>query len=232
MADGTVTFVFMGDFTLGTEFVRQCETRRVNQLYPFELLEDFLSDGDVLFLNLEGPIYHKYLERRHVDLALSNSPEVITFATRRKAVPVFGLANNHIMDYGEGGLEHTRSVLDERKIAYVGAGPNSSESDRPATIDCNGKRIAFLAYALPTIGALAAEENKPGCAPLANVQKIVETIAELRKRTDIICVSLHWGHEFFSYPSPEQVATVSFCLPSSSTTSKLPERETKTSCKS
>jgi poly-gamma-glutamate synthesis protein (capsule biosynthesis protein) len=75
------------------------------------------------------------------------------------------LANNHIMDYGEAGLEKTMKTLGLAGIKYLGAGKNLSEAMRPLIIDDMFK-VAFIN--LTTVFTLQsrATSSKPGVAGL------------------------------------------------------------------
>jgi len=207
MSDDKIKIVFLGDITLGGEFLSHCEKHNLNHLFPFTLIKPLITDADILFLNLEGPINNGTEMSQGVSLPLSNSPEIINFLSDQKTTRVFNLANNHIMDYGYKGLESTQTLLSSNGIYHLGAGKNSYESNKPLVFECKDRRIAFLAYTIntPYIGAITADPNQPGCASFKDISETTELISELRKHVDIVCVSLHWGYEFFSYPSPEHM---------------------------
>ena len=121
-------------------------------------------------------------------------------------VDIVSLANNHSTDYGGSSLEISRQHLGHRKIATVGAGMNISEARRECVIEKNGLRLGFLAYASthPWVGAIPAEVEQPGVAPLepASMEADVLRISE---EVDCLIVSLHWGKEFMHIPPPENI---------------------------
>ena len=59
---------------------------------------------------------------------------------------VLSLASNHAMDWGEEALMDTIELLREKGILTIGAGSNLQEARKPAVIERNGIRVAFLAY--------------------------------------------------------------------------------------
>ncbi|MBN1974568.1 MAG: CapA family protein [Sedimentisphaerales bacterium] len=191
---------------LGGEYISHAEKKDYELLHPFRLIEPHFSDVDIVLANLEGPLFEGSNRRPDVTSLLSNHPAIIDFL-KNKSICVLNLANNHTMDYGPEGLEQTIDFLEEHGIYFVGAGRNEIEANREVIIELKGKKIAFLAYTTNErhVGSVLAGPNTPGCASLAYFEYIVEKISDLKKTADIICISLHWGYEYFSFPSPDQI---------------------------
>ena len=164
-------------------------------------MDPYFSDVDIVLANLEGPLFEGSSRRPDVTSLLSNHPAIIDFL-KNKSICVLNLANNHIMDYGSEGLKQTTDLLKEQGIYFVGAGKNEIEANREVIIELKGKKIAT---AERHVGSIIAGLDSPGCASLANLNEIVKKISNLKQTVDIICISLHWGYEYFSYPSPDQV---------------------------
>lgn len=117
-------------------------------------------------------------------------------------VNVASLANNHIADYGAKGLEDTISVLEEQGIKWVGAGWTPNEASRPLILEKNNHRIGILALAQPEISA--AKNGKWGAGVLDD-DVAIKKIQALSKEVDLAIAYLHFGVEFFEYPTPHQV---------------------------
>ncbi|MEE9533307.1 MAG: CapA family protein, partial [Acidimicrobiia bacterium] len=79
---------------------------------------------------------------------------------------VVSLASNHAMDWGEEALMDTRELLEGMGIQTVGAGPNLEEARRPAVVERQGIRVAFLARCSVLRDGYAATQAKGGVAPL------------------------------------------------------------------
>lgn len=170
-----------------------------------DLLSDFydiFSDSDLFLANVEVP------------LTDSETPLWTHFRTlkaKRKTgkflgdigVNIASLANNHIADYGKRGMVDTISVLEEQKIAWVGAGWPPEEARRPLIFEKNGQRIGILALAQPEISA--AKNGKWGAGVLED-RFAIEQTKLLRQKTDITIAYLHFGIEFSEYPTPNQVS--------------------------
>jgi len=112
------------------------------------------------------------------------------------------LANNHVLDWGRGGLRDTLEVLKRMQIKTSGAGATSGEAAEPAVFDLAEKgRVLVFAYASPTSGTpweWAATPTSAGVNLLLeltedSVAKVCSEIARARRKDDIVVVSLHWG---------------------------------------
>jgi poly-gamma-glutamate capsule biosynthesis protein CapA/YwtB (metallophosphatase superfamily) len=201
-----IKITLLGDLFLGGDYIEAVRSESGNPLAAFRHILPYLSGTDILFVNLEGPIVEGGNVRPNVYSVLSNSVDVLELLSHGK-ICVINLANNHIMDFGPEGLYKTQSTLSSRGINVFGAGKDIDEAKKAVIIEHGNRNIAFLGFTSSErhINAVIAENNKPGCATYHDVNEIVTRIRELRKKSDIICVSLHWGYEYYLYPSPDQV---------------------------
>ena len=121
-----------------------------------------------------------------------------------KTVPfhIACLANNHCLDYGPEGLEHTLWLLREAGMVTVGGGLNDQEAHRPLVHEFKGAKIAILN------GAEGEEsssiEGSPG-ACVFEVHEFEGRIAQLRSQADIVLVIYHGGRERSPMPPPYMV---------------------------
>ena len=123
---------------------------------------------------------------------------------RRAGIGLVSLANNHVMDYGIGGLSSTLDALSRAGIHAVGAGINRHEACSPLFVDVGGRRIAFLARSSVIVSAPTyAGDDVPGVAFLDPAETI-STIRSCRSQADLVILLIHWGLEEYSYPSPTQ----------------------------
>lgn len=139
------------------------------------------------------------------------------------AVPfhVMTCANNHIVDGGYRGLADTLEVLREQGIATTGAGMNAKAALRPAVVERDGIRVAFLACAsIFPVGYEARDERpglaavrirthystpdptfwEPGARPLIttsadpdDLRRLGQAIKDARASADLVVVACHWG---------------------------------------
>jgi len=108
------------------------------------------------------------------------------------------------MDYGNVGLEDTLTALDDAGVPYSGAGADATEARKPALLEVNGLRIAFLSY--NGVGeATFAGASSPGVAR-ADVVWVRQDVASALTLADIVIVSLHDGTEYQDAPTATQRA--------------------------
>ena len=119
-------------------------------------------------LNLEGTIdcsEFSKIEKRGPNLS---SDKAILDVFKELNVVAVTLANNHIMDYGEEGLKHTISLLEENNIKYTGAQKNLDLAIKPIVLNCNNKDIAIYSFGWNIEETIYATKNTAGCAPRNN----------------------------------------------------------------
>jgi poly-gamma-glutamate synthesis protein (capsule biosynthesis protein) len=134
---------------------------------------------------------------------------------------VVSLASNHAMDWGPDALIDTAELLRARGIEVVGAGCNLNEARRPAFVERNGVRIAFLAYCSVLRNGYAAGHDSPGVCPLrvhtryepvdyqpgvpprvvtapdeADLAAMIGDIKWAKDQARFVVLSLHWGVHF------------------------------------
>jgi poly-gamma-glutamate synthesis protein (capsule biosynthesis protein) len=131
--------------------------------------------------------------------------EDLVRAVAAAGVTTVSLANNHMFDCLAEGFYRLRRLLDDLGITYFGAGDNLQEAAAPAIVQVRGVRVGFLGAADPRTGPSGfAGPSVPGVAPLKTAD-LVERIRRLRAEVDHVIVSLHWGEERLSIPSPAQI---------------------------
>jgi poly-gamma-glutamate synthesis protein (capsule biosynthesis protein) len=112
------------------------------------------------------------------------------------------LANNHVLDWGYGGLSETLDALRKADIKTTGAGRALAEAVEPAAIEVAANvRVLVFAFGEPGSGVpkeWAATEARPGVSLLPEVSSrsasLVAAMVHARRRAgDVVVVSVHWG---------------------------------------
>ena len=196
----------MGDIFYGGDCLKKNNNKEKQFYAIFSDFLELLTGCDILVANLEGPFFRSNYRRSDVTVHLWNDPEIMKLFRYAKAT-IVSLANNHIMDYGREGLENTVSILHDNGIYYAGAGQNIREAEKPAIISVNGKRIGFLCLTSESsnIGSIIAGNETEGCASYDDRETVIDRVRKLSSELDAVCVILHWGMEYYQYPSPDQV---------------------------
>lgn len=112
------------------------------------------------------------------------------------------LANNHVLDWGAGGLAETLDTLADIGIASAGAGRSLQAAQAPAELALAGHgRVLVYACGMASSGiprTWAAGPGRPGVNLLPDlsartVDGIAQAIGAVRRRTDVVVFSIHWG---------------------------------------
>ena len=166
-----------------------------------------LEEADILFGNLESAPSEKgsVVTRNASVRAPKNSLKAIVSA----GFNVMSVANNHFMDHGVEAMQECLQLLRDAGIAYAGAGMNVYEALRPAFVERNGTRIAFLAcnYFFPNLWSISgAAKGRPGVAPiyteaeldpphvyLPHLEAVKAEVVKAKAEADLVVVSTHGG---------------------------------------
>ncbi len=170
---------------------------------------DFLPEirsADLAVTNLEAPLIEHGKPRAKTGPAIKSKPECIA-SLSFAGFNLLTLANNHIMDYGEEGLNSTLDACKKHGLAFVGVGQNLEEAKAPYVTEIQGIRLAILNIAENEFGT--TQGTRPGASPLNPVQNFRD-IQEAKAQADCVIVITHGGHETYPLPSPRMKATFRF----------------------
>lgn len=154
----------------------------------------FLSQPDVMFANLEGPVSDKGTDRHNL-YSFRMDPKTIG-VLRDAGIDVVSFANNHVGDWNREAFEDTVTRLKEGGIISCGAGMNKEEAARPAIVQQdNGYRIGYLCFSdVPPTGVIATATSSG--IILASDPDLATIISNAKKEVDTLIVSFHWGVEY------------------------------------
>jgi poly-gamma-glutamate synthesis protein (capsule biosynthesis protein) len=169
-------------------------------LYPFERVAGLLQDADVTVANLECALTDRGMEQVKA-YTFRVSPR-FAGGLAEAGIDVVSLGNNHTADYGPEGVADTLAALDAAGVTHAGAGMDEAFARRPALVQTQGLRIAFLSYTDIMENTFAGPDSA-GVA-LASVDAIDADVRAARATADVVVVSLHSGVEYTDAPQPDQ----------------------------
>ncbi|MDR0270604.1 CapA family protein [Paenibacillus sp.] len=189
-----VTIHFVGDMIFSGKVETLLEQKGYS--YPFTYLGDTFKKDDLTLGNLETPVTTGGVSAKNKQFVFKASPKALD-ALHAAGMDVVNLGNNHILDQGEVGLLDTIKYLEQSGIEYVGAGKTAARAYQPQFFKRGGMTIAVIGcsrvYPEPN---WAAGDNKPGVASAYDkASRVVSSIAEARKKADLVIVMAHWGIE-------------------------------------
>ena len=162
-------------------------------------LQSLFEEADYTILNLETPLTDERNEIVKAGPCLIAPTKCIN-GLKKINSHFYTLANNHILDQGEQGLESTIRCFKENGIEYSGAGKNIDEAKRAFVKDINGIKIGIYCCAEHEFSI--AGEKKYGANPYDCLYSF-DHVSDLKKSADIVIVLFHGGKEHYRYPSPE-----------------------------
>ena len=170
----------VGDIMMGTDYP-SLKLPKKDGKDLFEEPKGILRKADIVFGNLEGPLYEGGTPAKKV-----KERESYVFRTPPRYVKnlveagfnVVSLANNHAGDFGDKGMFSTKKALDAAGIKY------SSKAGEVAEFEINGLKLGLAAFSFG-----------PPPRSIVYPERALEEIDLLSKKYDLLILSIHGGKE-------------------------------------
>jgi poly-gamma-glutamate synthesis protein (capsule biosynthesis protein) len=156
------------------------------------LVDELLADADLVCGNLEAPF-----SGQHPAHGLRADPSTVA-ALRR--LDVVSVANNHIRDCGDAGIEQTLVTLSDAGIRAIGVGRDEAEALAPVVLTVGSLRVGFIGCAARSLLPRGGQSGHVLGALESPV--LMRTLGEWRAELDALVVSVHAGNERVPYPPP------------------------------
>ena len=203
-APGAVTLTVVGDVML---------TRGVpDPAAALAPMRDRLRAADVTVGNLESTLSTRGAPTQGGD-SFGGSPALVPLL-ERAGFDALSLANNHSGDYGEQALLDTMATLRRSRVAPFGAGADVAAAARPAYVERDGVRFAFVGFnaigetprATATGAGALSLRMPPRTGPLvpADLARVSGVVRAADRRADMVVVLPHWGTQYTHRPEPVQ----------------------------
>lgn len=168
----------------------------------FKQVKPFIDSADIAVANQETMIGGKELGLS--SYPLFNSPFEIGDALKNAGIDLVTLANNHTLDKGEQAIQTALDYWDQIQMPYTGAFQSFEDQEEIRTLTKNDITFSFLAYSYGTNG-MPVPKDKPYLINLIDLTIIQQDVKEAKELSDVVVVSMHWGNEYESLPSPSQL---------------------------
>jgi poly-gamma-glutamate capsule biosynthesis protein CapA/YwtB (metallophosphatase superfamily) len=179
-------------------------------------------EADILFCNLETVVAdEQYLPAHDTMRRFPRTDERILASYLNAGINAMNVANNPALYHGRETFVRSLDVLDAHGVVYGGGGRNLTEARRPAIIESNGTKVAFVCrVSVCPIDAGATDDRPglayfriatayeprnrhfevPGSAPIIHtipnpddLAALDEDIRAAREQADVVILSWHWG---------------------------------------
>lgn len=169
-------------------------------------LKALFSLSDFNMVNLECPLSKCGTPISKSGQNYRGNPEMIRLLTYL-GVSGVTMANNHIRDFGDFGIEDTLDLCLINHIKTVGAGITLEKARSPLYLSIKGRRVAFVNVAEQEFSN--AMPTRAGANPLDLISLLTD-LQKARKKADHIILIIHGGLELTHIPSPQSVRLLRF----------------------
>ncbi|MBN1217146.1 MAG: CapA family protein [Candidatus Lokiarchaeota archaeon] len=192
---------FIGDLALNGLIVEKKELNHSR----FKEVSKLLKTMDLNISNLETPIIvHGNINptKKLNGVILGTEKNILMDILKYININCVSIANNHIFDYSDNGIEETLQCLNSLKIKWNGIREKGTKNIC-TIVKKNNLRIGFLAYVDLSTNPKILSDSKYELNVL-NVKNVIQDIRESRHDCDLLIVSLHWGKDYSNYFTKEQ----------------------------
>ena len=169
---------------------------------PLRKIAPLMAASDIAFVNLESPYSDRgrYFE---TGLIFHAPPETIA-GLELAHIAIASTANNHSRDCASHGVEFTVAWLRAHSIEPLGSSESEARTHEGVILARNGVRFGFLGYTFDQQNGNWRDID-PRIA-VADPATVCRDVTALRKRADVVIVSMHHGVEYVPKPTKAQIA--------------------------
>lgn len=162
---------------------------------PFANSAAWLQSADLALANLEGVFA---TEGQPLPLSGGEAlvfPQEAARQLQAAGFDLLGLANNHALDLGCAGLEHTQAVLAAAGILPLGVLAPGESASEARYLERKGLRLAFLAFnTVPRPEGAAGSDTWRSAG--WDAAPALAAVRQASEQADAVIVSIHWGFEY------------------------------------
>ncbi|HRV75813.1 MAG: CapA family protein [Candidatus Nomurabacteria bacterium] len=200
------------DSTHLTDDNKSVDLAMVGDMLPHETVTNAArkSDGGYDYLKLISPELQKVFKKADLrfcnqesvssaELAVSGYPAFNAPLDFARDINVFGCnlistANNHAADKGLAGIKGTLNAWDKlNPLAISGMHRSVEEAEKLQVTDKNGIKIGFTAF--NEFNNINLPPSETGVNMLSDYRLLDQQVKNLREKSDVVIVSVHWGSE-------------------------------------
>ena len=178
---------------------------------------EVFKQADFGFVNLETPVAP--VKSRGTRAFMFNAPVALVESLKANGVKIVSFANNHVFDQGHVGFSESLEHLKEQGMLFAGAGGSAEDAWKPVILEKNGIKVGWLGMTRWLNGNRNPEKaGEPHVAffPYAGLSMgapgrdeagVLEGVKKAREACDVLVISIHWGTEYATAPSAQDVET-------------------------
>ena len=182
-----IDILFAGDFNPPSD----------GELSYSEDLLSALKAKDFSIVNLETTLTRSNQSISKIGKTFKKDPRLIG-TIKNGYFDAVSLANNHIRDYGDDGVNETQQTCWKEGIYTLGAGMNAKAARKPLVVNLKGVKIGFLNYCEDEFNG--SWTNRAG-GNVFDVTECYHDIRTLKPTVDHLFVIYHGGIEHHPVPA-------------------------------
>ncbi len=201
--ESKLSLVMVGDGLLHSSVYKDAYQ---NGVYDFstqlQYIKPIIKNYDLAFYNQESILGGSEIGLS--DYPTFNSPQEFGDDMLDMGFNLVSLANNHTLDRGVNGVEHSCEYWSKHKdILWAGSYCSSEDASEIKIKEKNNIKYTLLAYTYGTNG-IKVPEGKDYLVNIYSDEKAKSDIEKVRDKVDLLIVSMHWGTEYKLEPTEEQ----------------------------
>ena len=198
--DDTLTIAAVGDMLAHDSVIVNAQT---DNGYDFQRyfteVKDILRQNDVVYCNQEGSSAGEALGI--AGYPSFNAPQQFAADLAAVGCNTINLANNHLYDRGQAGIDATLTAWDQLSpLAVSGANRSVTEQKTVRYFEIEGVRFAFIAFT----DLSNVTPDSPHSINFFEASLVESLATEAATHADVVIASAHWGIEDSSSVSQEQ----------------------------
>ncbi|MFA6466500.1 MAG: AmmeMemoRadiSam system protein B [Patescibacteria group bacterium] len=180
-----LSLLFFGDLMLDRNVKTIIDKNGLGYIFNNLATEEnrFFMSPDIISANLEGALTNSgthYPPEASIDFAIN--PDLIKKIKKDYFFNFFNLANNHITDQGQKGLEETKYNLNKLNIDYSGCPDAMLDNCSSQILDIADQKIAMFGFSM-------VYNN-------FDLTKAINEIKEAKEKNNLVIAQIHWGAEY------------------------------------
>ena len=225
-----VKMMFTGDTLVHGAVFNQAQTygTKSGKAYDFNPMFDkvrpIISSADVAICHQETPLSAD--NKQLSGFPVFSTPHEIADGLLNAGYDGCSTASNHSFDRNVQGITDTTAVFEQVGLKQSGIARTPEENAKATVYTANGVTIAHLAYTyglngyvLPAdkpwlVRLINKDKDSPTDQPYASQFILADAKAARTAGADLVVISIQWGAEYQSKPTPSQVALANELLAS------------------
>ncbi len=171
------------------------------------LVKDKIKDYDLKYYNQETVFDDS---KSYSSYPIFNTPSAFGQNMIDTGFNLVSLATNHSMDAGSTSAKNSASFWEKQEnVLAVGMSSTEEMRNNYQIKEINGITYTMLSYTYGTNG-IPVPSNEKYIVNVYNEEEVLQDIASVREKVDILIVAMHWGTEYYQDATETQKKEAQF----------------------